>query len=148
MVATLTNLRASQLPDALGKLMSLVEQRIPAGVGQGHAQSRTYRSAARDFDKLMLGTPNTTLTDKQLGTSVCQYGTLGSGNHFAEVCLDAIDRVWTVLHSGSRGIGNQLATAHIRLAKAQEQALEDKDLAYFLQGTPEFMAIARQWRRR
>jgi tRNA-splicing ligase RtcB len=141
MVASLTNLTAEDLPDDLSGLMSLVEQRIPAGVGQGHGdQGRTYRDAARDFDKLMKGKPDTQLTDKQLGTAVCQYGTLGSGNHFGEICLDSQQRVWTVLHSGSRGIGNQLAQSHIRLAKAQEQALEDKDLAYFLQGTSEFEA--------
>ncbi|GAB3898895.1 hypothetical protein GCM10027612_57890 [Microbispora bryophytorum subsp. camponoti] len=74
----------------------------------------------------------------------CQFGTLGSGNHFVEVCLDERDRVWTVLHSGSRGIGNQLATAHINGAKRLMRSLgigmEDYDLAYFTQGTPEFTA--------
>ncbi len=142
MVATLTTLHADDLPDDLGPLMSLVAKRIPAGVGQGH-QDKPYRSPARDFDKLMLGAPNTTLTDKQLSTAVSQYGSLGSGNHFVEVCLDTDNRVWTVLHSGSRGIGNQLAQTHIKLAKTQEQSLEDKDLAYFLQGTPEFDAYIR-----
>jgi tRNA-splicing ligase RtcB len=71
-----------------------------------------------------------------------QFGTLGSGNHFVEVCLDEGDRVWTVLHSGSRGIGNQLATRHIATARKLAQAwfipLEDPDLAYFVQGTAQF----------
>ncbi len=67
-----------------------------------------------------------------------QLGSLGSGNHFAEVCLDENDGVWAVLHSGSRGIGNKLATRHIGLARKQGQALEDRDLAYFLEGTTEF----------
>jgi tRNA-splicing ligase RtcB len=73
-----------------------------------------------------------------------QFGTLGSGNHFVEVCLDERDHVWTVLHSGSRGIGNQLASRHIEKAKGLMKkmfiTLEDPDLAYFVQGTPEFDA--------
>ena len=73
-----------------------------------------------------------------------QFGTLGSGNHFVEVCLDERDRVWVVLHSGSRGIGNQLAQMHIgrakKLAKALQLRLKDPDLAYLTEGTPEFDA--------
>src|SRR5205085_11145571 len=73
-----------------------------------------------------------------------QFGTLGSGNHFFELCVDERGRVWVVLHSGSRGIGNQLAQAHIakarRLAKQAMLSLEDPDLAWFVQGTPEFEA--------
>jgi tRNA-splicing ligase RtcB len=55
-----------------------------------------------------LGRPRTTLTARQEATLAAQFGTPGSGNHFVEVCLDERDRVWTVLHSGSRGISNQL----------------------------------------
>ncbi len=73
-----------------------------------------------------------------------QFGTLGSGNHFFELCVDERGRLWVVLHSGSRGIGNKLATMHItkarNLAKALELRLEDLDLAYFTEGTPEFEA--------
>src|SRR5205085_6601716 len=73
-----------------------------------------------------------------------QFGSLGSGNHFFELCVDERSRVWVVLHSGSRGIGNQLAQAHItkakRLAKEAMLKLEDPDLAWFVQGTPEFEA--------
>ena len=71
--------------------------------------------------------------------SVFRSSTLG-GNHFLEVCLDEREVVWMVLHSGSRGVGNRLADRHIKLARAQEQPLEDRDLAYFLEGTPEFSA--------
>jgi tRNA-splicing ligase RtcB len=71
-----------------------------------------------------------------------QFGTLGSGNHFVEVCLDERDRVWTVLHSGSRGIGNQLAQRAINEAKGLMKQrfirLEDPDLAYLVQGEPSF----------
>jgi tRNA-splicing ligase RtcB (3'-phosphate/5'-hydroxy nucleic acid ligase) len=88
--------------------------------------------------------PATELADKQAVTVTKQFGTLGSGNHFFELCIDERGRVWVVLHSGSRGIGNQLAQMHIakarRLAKDLELRLEDPDLAYFLEGTPDFVA--------
>jgi hypothetical protein len=84
------------------------------------------------------------LSERQLTTITAQFGSLGSGNHFVEVCLDERDRVWIVLHSGSRGIGNQLATAHIKAARlvAQDegQVLEDRDLAWLAEGRPEFDA--------
>ncbi|MEZ0071113.1 RtcB family protein [Planotetraspora sp. GP83] len=138
MVATETTLTAADLPESLGALMPLVERRIPAGVGKGHDD----RAADRALSEL--GLPHTDLTPKQEKTVASQFGTLGSGNHFVEVCLDERDRVWTVLHSGSRGIGNQLATKHIVGAKGlmrrQAMGLEDPDLAYLVQGTAEFTA--------
>lgn len=133
MIASLTSLMASDLPDDLSPLMGLVERRIPAGVGAGHDRYTEGIMA-------QIGRPFSDITPKQQETMWTQFGSLGSGNHFAEVCLDEWDRVWTVLHSGSRGIGNQLANVHIKLARAQHQALEDPDLAYFLDGTPEFRA--------
>jgi tRNA-splicing ligase RtcB len=73
-----------------------------------------------------------------------QLGTLGGGNHFVEVCLDDDDGVWLVLHSGSRGIGNQLAQKHIKIAKAHFDkyyiTLDDPNLAYLVEDTPEFDA--------
>ncbi|MGW0809911.1 RtcB family protein [Nonomuraea sp. NPDC002799] len=138
MVATETDLSAADLPDTLAALMPLIERRIPAGVGQGHDDPRTDTSLAA------LGAPATSLTGKQQHTVRTQFGTLGSGNHFVEVCLDERGRVWTVLHSGSRGIGNQLATRHIGEAKKLMAqyfiTLEDPDLAYLVQGTPQFTA--------
>ncbi|GHE33411.1 RNA-splicing ligase RtcB [Streptosporangium violaceochromogenes] len=138
MVATETNLTAADLPDTLDALMPLIEQRIPAGVGKGHDDPRV------DVFLSQVGTPHTSLTGKQENTAITQFGTLGSGNHFVEVCLDERDQVWTVLHSGSRGIGNQLATRHIgeakKLMKRYFISLEDPDLAYLVQGTPEFTA--------
>jgi RNA-splicing ligase RtcB len=81
---------------------------------------------------------------KQIAKVTDQVGTLGSGNHFVEVCLDERDRVWVVLHSGSRGIGNQLATQHIERANGLMKklfiSLEDPDLAYLVEDTPEFDA--------
>ncbi|MDQ1685365.1 MAG: hypothetical protein QOC82_2102 [Frankiaceae bacterium] len=143
MIATETDLVAADLPDSLRALMPLIEQRIPAGVGKGH----TALLDGTDGKLADLGTPHTELNPKQTRTVAEQFGTLGSGNHFVEVCLDERDRVWTVLHSGSRGIGNQLASKHITSAKALAKAwfipLEDPDLAYFVQGTPEFTGYVR-----
>lgn len=71
-----------------------------------------------------------------------QLGSLGSGNHFIEVSLDEDDRVWLFLHSGSRGVGNKLAGKHIKVAQAQCERrwirLPDPDLAYLVEGEPEF----------
>ncbi|MQA05368.1 MAG: RtcB family protein [Streptosporangiales bacterium] len=138
MVASETTLTATDLPADLAALMPLVERRIPAGVGKGHADP-AVDSAMAD-----LGRPHTELTAKQTAKASAQFGTLGSGNHFVEVCLDERDQVWTVLHSGSRGIGNQLAQQHIDAAKKLMQryfiGLDDPALAYLVQGTPEFTA--------
>ena len=80
-----------------------------------------------------------------------QLGTLGSGNHFVEVSLDELDRVWLFLHSGSRGIGNKLAQQHIAVAQAKTaergETPPDRDLASLVEGTAEFDAYLRdlQW---
>lgn len=140
MVASETSLTADDLPDSLDALMPLVATRIPAGVGKGH----TEPVAPGEYAELDHARRATELSGKQETTAAVQFGTLGSGNHFVEVCLDERDRVWTVLHSGSRGIGNQLASKHIQGAKKLMDryfiTLEDPDLAYFVQGTPEFEA--------
>src|SRR4051794_11360823 len=139
MVASETDLTAAQLPESLRALMPLIEQRIPAGVGKGH-DGVLDRQAVDALGKL--GQPGSNLDAKQRNTLEVQFATLGSGNHFVEVCLDERDVVWLVLHSGSRGIGNQLAQRHIAEAKGvmkrMGEHLEDPDLAFFLEGTPEF----------
>ena len=144
MVATETDLAAGDLPDSLRALMPLVEQAIPAGVGRGH---RGAASAAPDDALAALGSPATELSTSQQATALEQFGTLGSGNHFVEVCLDERDQVWLVLHSGSRGIGNQLAQRAIKVAKGLMKTwfieLEDPELAYLVQGTPEFTTYIR-----
>ncbi len=96
MIAARTDLSAADLPDSLRALMPLVERRIPAGVGQAHG---TADSAALSVLST-LGRPRTELSAKQERTVATQFGTLGSGNHFVEVCLDEQDEVWLVLHSG------------------------------------------------
>ena len=141
MVAVETDLTAADLPDSLQALMPLIEQRIPAGVGKGHDTAIDTQAGAA---LAAIGQPHTTLTGKQEQTVPAQFATLGSGNHFVEVCLDERDVVWTVLHSGSRGIGNQLAKKHIESAKGLMRKmfirLEDPDLAYLVENTPEFDA--------
>ena len=139
MVAAELDVTESELPDTLEPLLARIEQVIPAGVGKGHDTAAD--NAAR---WLAAHTPATDLSADRADKAAKQFGTLGSGNHFFELCVDERSRVWVVLHSGSRGIGNQLASMHIdrarRLAAQLELALEDRNLAYFVQGTPEFEA--------
>ncbi len=141
MIATETIYTACDLPDNLDPLLSLVGARIPAGVGKG--RDLGHRDGYRDVFGVV-GEPASKLSAKQQATTISQFGTLGSGNHFVEVCLDERGTVWTVLHSGSRGIGNQLATYHIGRAKGvmreRLEHLDDPNLAYFAEGTPEFGA--------
>ena len=139
MIAAELDVTEDQLPDALEPLLARIEKAIPAGVGQGHDR------VARNADRwLAANKPATELAADRTAKVLKQFGTLGSGNHFFELCVDERKRVWVVLHSGSRGIGNQLAQAHIakarKLAKDLELRLEDPDLAYFVEGTPEFAA--------
>jgi tRNA-splicing ligase RtcB len=138
MIAVDTGLTSGALPDDLGGLHGMIRAAVPAGVGQGHD---TGADLARWLTERV---PATELTDKQRATAAAQFGSLGAGNHFVEVCLDERDQVWVVLHSGSRGIGNQLATQHIEGARGLMAKyfidLEDRDLAYFVEGTPEFDA--------
>ncbi len=139
MIAAELDVTEDQLPDSLEPLLRRIERAVPAGVGKGHdaAESEAGRWLAAHK-------PATDLSRDQAAKAAKQFGTLGSGNHFFELCVDERGRVWVVLHSGSRGIGNQLAQMHIakarRLAKDLELRLEDPDLAWFVEGTPEFGA--------
>ncbi len=142
MIAARLDMRAADLPDDLGRLHSMISRDVPAGVGQGHD-----RLADR---AVMPDLPSTATehapwwSENLVAKANQQFGSLGSGNHFVEVCLDEADNVWIVLHSGSRGVGNQLANIHIDGAKALMQRyfieLADPDLAYLVEGTPEFDA--------
>lgn len=138
MIAVETDLADSHLPDSLDPLLSRLGRVVPAGVGKGH-----QKSSGRQVDVFkVVGKPASELTDKQRSTAIEQFGSLGSGNHFVEVCLDERGVVWVVLHSGSRGIGNQLAMTHIEKAKGLMKGyvgkLPDPDLAHLVEGTPEF----------
>jgi RNA-splicing ligase RtcB len=139
MIAAELDVTEAQLPDSLEPLLSRIEAAIPAGVGKGH--DKVAKTAELWLAKHR---PATELSADRAGRAALQFGTLGSGNHFFEVCVDERGGCWVVLHSGSRGIGNQLAEAHIakarKLARDAMLQLEDPNLAYFVQGTPEFKA--------
>jgi len=137
MIAVETDLTRSSLPRDLDPLLPNIERAIPSGVGKRHGNRTAAGRAWIDQHP-----PNCDLSPKQLEKTVAQFGTLGSGNHFVSVAVDERERVWTVVHSGSRGIGNELATNHIdrarKLAQRTGLALEDRDLAYFSEDTSEF----------
>jgi len=137
MIAVETPFTSDALPDSLGPLHGQVSKAVPAGVGKGHENGHVA------FEDLYAVAPEA-MTDKMMATAAKQMGSLGSGNHFVEVCLDERDHVWIVLHSGSRGIGNTLAREHIDKAKGLMKRyfidLPDPDLAYLVEGTPEFDA--------
>lgn len=147
MIAVQITLVADLLPDDLRPLLSEIEQVVPAGVGRGH---RSHRQSLKKTsgEYWADANPNERVTSLDLwDKTINQFGTLGSGNHFVEVCLDERDVVWVVLHSGSRGVGNQLARGHIDTAKGLMKErfifLEDPDLAYLVEGDPQFRAYVK-----
>ena len=142
MAAVRLDLTADDLPTNLDGVLGPISKAVPAGVGQGHQRgSKGSWSADRWFAANPV--PSSVGGDL-LAKAQKQFGSLGSGNHFFEVCLDETDRVWLFLHSGSRGVGNILATRHINRAKSLSRhipdAPSDPELGWFLQGTPEFEA--------
>jgi tRNA-splicing ligase RtcB (3'-phosphate/5'-hydroxy nucleic acid ligase) len=149
MIAVRTNLGAADLPDSLAGLRARIERTIPTGVGQRGRNRHLTPGARTRVDALARdagGGPAREYGDLESSWPE-QLGSLGGGNHFIEVSLDADNRVWLVLHSGSRGIGNRLATRHIKTARkllaARHLQLEDPDLAELQEGTPEFDAYMR-----
>lgn len=136
MAAVLTNLTASDLPENLKDIRHQIERDIPVGFNEHKkcvAQSEASHILKNEFKNLPKQVSN--LHEKVF----CQLGTLGGGNHFIELCLDTQQRVWMMLHSGSRHIGKTLASLHIGKAKklAHNADLPDPDLAVFLSKTPE-----------
>ncbi|MDH6113127.1 tRNA-splicing ligase RtcB [Kitasatospora sp. MAP12-15] len=149
MSAVKTSLTARDLPDDLGRLRSRIEQLIP--VGRGLHREAVDPGSLRDlavggwddfWSRFDLIAPEVKFRHER---ATLQMGTLGSGNHFVEFCLDTTDSVWLMLHSGSRNIGKELAEHHMGVARAlpHNQGLVDRDLAVFLAKTPE-MAAYRQ----
>src|SRR5262245_45879870 len=150
MMAVQTTLAANQLPENLRGVRSAIEKAVPHG--RTDNGGRKDQGAWRELPKRQVGLwrqlePGYKLiTEKypQLnrGNDVNHLGTLGTGNHFIEVCLDERDQVWLMLHSGSRGVGNRIGTFFIELAKKdmreQVKNLPDKDLAYFKEGSAHF----------
>jgi len=151
MVAAMTNLTAADLPDSLLALRHQIERDVPVGFNE-HAKgipsvSGPYADILRkNLTKTMLAWDTLTMKqklgradEKKIGR---QIGTLGGGNHFIEICLDTNSNVWIMLHSGSRGIGNQIGSLAVTVAKEQAAkrgwGLPDADLAWLDEGTPEF----------
>lgn len=137
MIAARLDMTANDLPDDLSRLHTKIANAVPAGVGKGHALA-----SGEGMPDLPSTQNESWWTHKLIETARQQFGSLGSGNHFVEVCLDENDNVWVVLHSGSRGVGNQLANIHIDGAKALMKRyfidLPDPDLAYLAESTEEF----------
>jgi tRNA-splicing ligase RtcB len=152
MVAARTTLSAKDLPDSLASVRSAVERAVPhgrtangdpandRGAWGGRAPSRVtkawaalepgYRQIAEKHRKI------------GRGVDVAHLGTLGTGNHFIELCLDDSERVWVMLHSGSRGVGNRIGTYFIEQAQREMERwfihLPDRDLAYLSEGSVYF----------
>jgi len=135
MAAVRTSLTAKDLPDNLHGLRRALEQAIPVGFNQHRDPIERPQDAQlwKEFDEL------TPAVRDLFGKARRQLGSLGGGNHFIELCLDTEDKVWMLLHSGSRNIGKTLAEIHIARAKklAHNRDLPDRDLAVFLAGTRE-----------
>ena len=141
MIAVKTKFKAEDLPENLREIREGIERRIPVSAG-GYNNDKHISSRVGKLAEKML--PYYDEVDKNWRS---QVGTLGSGNHFIELCLDETDTLWIVLHSGSRGVGNKLAMKHIKIAQklTEERGdkLADRDLAYLQEHTPEFDSYIR-----
>jgi tRNA-splicing ligase RtcB len=146
MSAVRTSLTANDLPGDLSRLRSRIEQAIPVGRGMHDAPvhpEQLHGFAAtgwQDFWARFSGIAEAVRYREERAAK--QLGTLGSGNHFVEVCTDTTGAVWLMLHSGSRNIGKELADYHIGVAQKlpHNQDLVDRDLAVFVADTPQMAA--------
>lgn len=152
MMAVQTTLKAEQLPDNLHAVRTAIEAVVPHGrTDNGGKNDRgswhdvpkhlvaTWNKMEKGYEKIIEKHPQA-----KSRKHVCHLGTLGSGNHFIEMCLDEKDRVWFMLHSGSRGPGNRIGTYFIEKAKREMERfyitdfLPDQDLAYLVENTEIF----------
>jgi len=150
MMAVQTTLTANDLPDDLGPMRSTIERAVPHGRGgrgkradEGSWSSVPHRVGSiwadmeTGFERIVHKHPGIAKSNH-----VVHLGTLGTGNHFIEVCLDEADRVWFMLHSGSRGVGNRIGSHFIALAKKDmmrnDAHLPDANLSYFKEGSEHF----------
>ncbi|MGE8208482.1 MAG: RtcB family protein [Stenotrophomonas rhizophila] len=149
MIATRTTLTASDLPDNLSAVRSAIERAVPHGrsVGRGRDKGSWetppelavdgWTQLVDDFALICERHPKLKNTN-----NLKHLGTLGTGNHFVEICLDEDQRVWFMLHSGSRGVGNAIGTYFIELAKQEMRRwminLPDQDLAYLPEGSTHY----------
>jgi tRNA-splicing ligase RtcB len=150
MMAVRTSLAASDLPTDLRPLRTAIERAVPHGRTDGGgrndrgAWSSPPRAVSEAWQRLEPGHRRIVERHPKIGAArtVEQLGTLGTGNHFIELCLDEEQRVWVLLHSGSRGVGNKIGTYFIERAKEDMQRtlgnLPDKDLAYLEEGATHF----------
>src|SRR5499426_2445067 len=122
MMAAQTTLTASDLPESLREVRAAIEQAVPHGMTRGRDKGswgeappqaeQAWGSLEPRFARIVVKHPAI-----RQSNNLKQLGTLGTGNHFIEVCLDEADRVWIMLHSGSRGVGNKIGRYFIELAK-------------------------------
>lgn len=151
MMAVKTDLKARDLPDTLAPLRSAIESVVPHG--RSSPRSKRDKGAWHDLPDVVANAWNSQLADRfkvltekhavlKKTNNANHLGTLGTGNHFIELCLDEHQSVWVMLHSGSRGVGNRIGTHFIELAKKDMERmfihLPDKDLAYLAEGTEHF----------
>jgi tRNA-splicing ligase RtcB len=152
MMAIRTTLTANDLPDTLAPLRIALERAIPVG-GKGTKGSWQEQGRHGVPDSILTAWIKSGLEERfqklcakhpeiAESNNITQLGTLGGGNHFIEICLDTEGRVWIMLHSGSRGVGNKIATVFIEKAKEMLVARQvkplDKDLAWLEEGEQEF----------
>lgn len=138
MMAYRLNIRLGDLPTSLKPIRDAIESVIPVGNGpRGNRRDDNipFAGLVEPFKEVL-----SILPSLRVERVWQQCGTLGGGNHFIELCADEEGWVWVMLHSGSRGIGNQIGTAFIKLAKGECEGrgvtLPDKDLAFLPKGTP------------
>jgi tRNA-splicing ligase RtcB len=135
MIAAKTNLNLSQFPDSLLLLRHSIERGVPLGAGGRHKEAKgDIPSFTPQMQRIL--EEDLKVNIEKLPLQLC---TLGSGNHFIEVCGDENQEVWIMLHSGSRGIGNQIGRHFIEIAKKEMEryfiTLPDQDLAYLVDGS-------------
>ena len=143
MIAVRTPFTKADLPDDLSEIREAIEEQVPLSVSKyNHRLKKTARPRIEELEKKAEETGRLEFYDRRDKNWRRQLGSLGSGNHFIELTVDEEGRVWTFLHSGSRGIGNKIAMFHINVAKKLMKKwfieLPDPDLAYLVQDTQEF----------
>ena len=142
MMAVQTQFTKNDLPDDLTELRESIESRIPRSAGNYNAKVKWGAEQKVNDLTMQMNSRQATFVKQSDPNWAREVGTLGSGNHFIEVVLDEDDNVWAFLHSGSRGVGNKLATYHIKVAKkfceGKNLNLPNRDLAYLERGTNEF----------
>jgi tRNA-splicing ligase RtcB len=149
MAAVRTQYHRDELRPNLAALRTAIEAAIPLSAGAYN--TGLTESASRRVETLTKAAERARFDPgRYAGNWALQLGTLGSGNHFIEVTVDETGAVWLFLHSGSRGVGNRIASHHIGVAQAAMKrwwiTLPDRDLAYLPEGTDEFWSYIRELR--